>query len=406
MNTHPETQLPVYPTQIDLPPHARGRTALGMTAAAARGEFMLQQCSDCGAVQYPPRQACHRCLGAELPWQRQAQGAVLVSQTVLHHSNARYFRHRLPWHVGLARLDCGPTVMLHLPAPLPEAARLRVDMRLDRAGSAILIGLPEEEATEMKDSALMRELGCDPRGRTILVTDAQSLAGRAIVTALTQAGAARIWAGCPVIVDPLRQNAVAQAVRLDLRDVGSLRAAAAAIGEELDIVINTATLQAPARVANLMDRNDASAEMDINYFGLLRLAEVFSPLLRQRSSAQPQHMPAWVNLLSIGALASLPGQASYCASQAAAHCFSQGLRADLSGAGVRVMNLFPGPLEDDSPAQSPGIRVAPAVLARALLQGLRSGLEDVYPGELAQDWVSRWRADPKVFEREVNRPPG
>ena len=59
----PRRKNPVLRTrQMNLPPWARGRTALGMTAAAAEGRFELQVCKRCQAVQYPPRDACHRCL--------------------------------------------------------------------------------------------------------------------------------------------------------------------------------------------------------------------------------------------------------------------------------------------------------------------------------------------------------
>ena len=55
----------VSPTR---PPEMRSRAALGLTAAAAEGRFQLQQCADCGAVQYPPRDACSSCLSPDLPW--------------------------------------------------------------------------------------------------------------------------------------------------------------------------------------------------------------------------------------------------------------------------------------------------------------------------------------------------
>ena len=38
--------------RMNLPPAARGRIALGITAAAAEGRFELQVCADCGTVQY------------------------------------------------------------------------------------------------------------------------------------------------------------------------------------------------------------------------------------------------------------------------------------------------------------------------------------------------------------------
>ena len=68
----PKRKNPVLRTpQMNLPPGARGRVALGITAAAAEGRFVLQTCEDCGAVQYPPREVCLKCLSARLRWREQ-----------------------------------------------------------------------------------------------------------------------------------------------------------------------------------------------------------------------------------------------------------------------------------------------------------------------------------------------
>ena len=94
---------------MNLPPWARGRVALGITAAAAEGRFELQACEDCGTVQYPPREACHRCLSPRLQWRSaERRGASCSASTTLHHSNDLFFRERLPWRLGLVHLDAGP----------------------------------------------------------------------------------------------------------------------------------------------------------------------------------------------------------------------------------------------------------------------------------------------------------
>jgi hypothetical protein len=55
----PKRKNPILRTRLPtLPPAARSRVALGLTAAAALGRFELQQCRECGMVQYPPREAC------------------------------------------------------------------------------------------------------------------------------------------------------------------------------------------------------------------------------------------------------------------------------------------------------------------------------------------------------------
>ena len=70
-------------------------------------------------------------------------------------------------------------------------------------------------------------------------------------------------------------------------------------------------------------------------------------------------------------------------------------------AGIRVVNVFPGPIDDEWNQLMPPPKVAPAALASAIVKALRDGVEDVYPGDVAQEWLARWRDNPKVLEREL-----
>ena len=145
----------------------------------------------------------------------------------------------------------------------------------------------------------------------------------------------------------------------------------------------------------------AQLEMDVNYFGLLRLAQAFAPVLKARAADQPTNAIAWVNVLSIFALANYPPHGTYSASKAAAFSLSQDLRAELRPAGVRVINLFPGPIDDDWDQLEMPPKLAPAALASAVVQALKGSIEDVYPGDVAQDWVARYLDNPKALEREA-----
>src|SRR5688572_28697822 len=118
----PKRKNPILRTRMPvLPPGGRSRIGLGLTAAAARGSFELQVCRDCGALQYPPREACHRCVSPRLKWTPQPGHGELLSETVLHHSNDLFYRERLPWRLGLARLDDAPTLMVHVHGDVPQA---------------------------------------------------------------------------------------------------------------------------------------------------------------------------------------------------------------------------------------------------------------------------------------------
>ena len=400
--------------QLTLPPTQRGRVALGLTAAAAEGRFALQVCAHCGAVQYPPREACHVCLSADLPWRDQSGAGTLLTATTLHHSNDPYFRDRLPWRLGMVQLDVGPSVMSHLhpDVPLPQHAddqvRVRIVTRLDRSGKAVLVALPEQETPHMADAPLLREMGSDPRYRKVLVTDGKSATGRALIQAMLAAGADRIWAG---VAEPWKDTAALHAlaqrhpeitlVPLDLGQERSVNELAGQLGGKVDILVNNAEVHRTFGISTRRGVDVARLEMEINYFGLLRLAQAFGPALRGRAADGPAHATAWVNVLSIFALANWPAQGTFSASKAAAHSLAQALRAELRASGIHVLNAYPGPLDDDWNQPMPPPKLAPAALASAIVKALCDGVEDIHPGDVAQDWLARWRDNPKVLEREL-----
>jgi len=413
-STRPRRKNPVLRTrQINLPPGARSRVALGLTAAAAMGRFELQQCADCGAVLYPPREACAQCASVRLRWRAQSGAGWLIAGTTLHHSNDLFFRERLPWRLGLVKLDAGPTLMVHLhrdvEVPRDGAqAPVRVTARLDRAGQAVLIATTSEDGQAMADDPILREMSNDPRQRKVLVTDGMTALGQALVRAFAQAGAELIWVGH---AEPWKQHGSGLAslaalpavtlVPLDLTDGRSVQALAGEIGGKVDIVVNSAEVHRTFGIAARRGTDVAKLEMEVNYFGALRLAQAFGPALAGRSADGSANACAWVNLLSIYALANFPPHGTYSASKAAAHSLAQCQRAELRAAGIRVINLFPGPIDDDWNQNLPPPKLAPAALAAAVIKALRDGVEDVYPGDVAQEWFERWRDDPKVLEREL-----
>ena len=406
----PKRKNPVLRTrQMNLPPAGRSRVALGLTAAAAMGRFELQRCDDCGTVSYPPREACPRCASVRLRWQAQDGKGSLLSSTMLHHSNDLFFRERLPWPLGLVQLDAGPTLMVHMHAGVgAPPQRVQVGARLDRAGQAVLIAFPIEESQDMADDPKLREFTCDPRGRKVLVADGMTGVGQAIVEALAKAGAEAIWVGH---AEPWKRHgsglervmAVRQAtlVPLDLSDGRSVNELAGEIGAKVDIVINNAEVHRTHGIASRRGTDVAKLEMEVNYFGALRLAQAFGPALKGRSADGAANASAWVNLLSIYALANFPPHGTYSASKAAALSLAQCQRAELRGAGVRVINLFPGPIDDEWNQNMLPPKLAPAALAGTIVKALRDGVEDVYPGDVAQEWFERWRENPKVLEREL-----
>ena len=182
----------VVPT---LPPLGRSRAALGLTVAAADGRFALQHCAECGAVQYPPRDACANCLSGTLVWRDTETGGKLIAETRIHASPDPYFRERLPWRMGTVKLDAGPVALVHLHGDVARGDRVRLSLHLDKASQGVIVALPTERTDAMEDDPLMRSLTANPRYRRILVTDARAPVTLPLIHALQKAGASHVFVG-------------------------------------------------------------------------------------------------------------------------------------------------------------------------------------------------------------------
>jgi uncharacterized OB-fold protein len=114
-----------------------------MGVHAKAGELALQRCIACGAAQYPPRELCWRCLGDALEWQaRDREPGEVLATTALHHSHDVRFRLRLPLHVGLIRLDAGPTVVCFLADGCAAGTRVVLSADVDDANSPVMKATP------------------------------------------------------------------------------------------------------------------------------------------------------------------------------------------------------------------------------------------------------------------------
>ena len=405
--TPPPKKNPQRRTRVPtLPPAMRSRAALGLTAAAAEGRFALQHCADCGAVQYPPRDACCKCLSVDLHWQDTDQSARVLAETRIHASPDPYFRERLPWRMGSVQLAAGPVAVCHLHGDVGRGDTVKMALKLDKAGQGVLIALPSKRTPHMEDDPAFRALTAHPKHRRILVTDARATVALPLVQALLQAGAGTVFVGEPEDWrrwperDQLAALEGVEILPLDVTDARSVDRLAGEIGGKTDILINTARFIRPGGVLG-QDTVFARDEMEVNVLGLMRLAQAFGPAMASRTEDGTNSATAFVNLLSAYALVPDPAFGSFGASQAAARSLCQTLRGEFRACGLRVMTVYAGPTDDAWHQPLPPPKVAPKALARAVVDGLCDGLEDVYCGDVARDMAERWKRDAKVLEREM-----
>ncbi|MEJ8567708.1 OB-fold domain-containing protein [Wenzhouxiangellaceae bacterium CH-27] len=366
-------------------------------------------CDRCKNFCYPAREICPDCWSAELRWVDVPGLGTLLSDSTMYGSINDYFATGLPWRVGTVQLDTGPTVLAHLHKETRVHERVQVIARTDISGQGVLAALPVNASPRNESSATpdaliqdrqLRSLTCDPKGRTVLISDARGELGSAIADALVKAGVKRIHGGGLLN----RANGM-QPAPLDLMDDGSVHALATKIGHNVDIVIHRVSLLQPGDIIgdsppNRPDISAAQEELAANLLTFLRLAKTFGPLLRDRPNHVSAPARAWINLISAHALAANSGFGTSAVSHSAAWALSRALRAEFAGTGVKVIDVLYGPLDEDVGRKPDPPGVTPGRVASTILHALQQGLELATAGVYAEETLSRYREDPLAIERE------
>jgi NAD(P)-dependent dehydrogenase (short-subunit alcohol dehydrogenase family) len=235
-------------------------------------------------------------------------------------------------------------------------------------------------------------------GAVALVSGANRGIGRCYVEALIARGAAKIYAGAR---DPGRiADLVAahpgkvEALRLDITKAADI-AAAARRCRDVTLLINNAGINNQAGFIAAADLAAARAEMETNYFGPLAMCRAFAPILGAQGGG------AIVNMLSIVARVNLPMYGSLSASKAAALSLTQGVRAELAKQGTLVVGVLPGAVDTEMERNFPPPKLPPADAARAALDAVEQGIEEVYPGDMAAGMSQGLAADPKAVEKDL-----
>jgi len=224
--------------------------------------------------------------------------------------------------------------------------------------------------------------------KTILVTGANRGIGQALVAEALSRGARRVYAGTRQPLDHLDRRVTP--LTLDVTDRAQIQAAAGQI-ESLDLLINNAGV---ALYDDLTDRAAVERSLAVNFFGMYDVTQAVLPLLTRSHGAI-------VNNVSLMALAPFPITPAYAISKAAAFNLSQSLRALLAGRGVRVHAALTGPTDTDMTRGFEIPKATPASVARAILDAVDNGEEEIFPDPMSAAIADGWRSGvAKELERQ------
>lgn len=237
-------------------------------------------------------------------------------------------------------------------------------------------------------------------GRTALVTGANRGIGRAIVEALLERGAAKVWAGTRR-ADALADLVAAHGRRVEPLVLDVTReadvAAAARRATDVALVVNNAgvALRANAPATDAEWLRVGRQELEVNLFGTFAVSQAFAPVLARQGGG------AIVNVISVAGLVNFPILLSYSASKAALHSLTQGLRVGLRGQGTQVFGVYPGPVDTEMAAGLPVPKTPPADVARAILDGLAAGTPDIFPDPMSRQFGDAFLKSPKALEEQL-----
>jgi NADP-dependent 3-hydroxy acid dehydrogenase YdfG len=179
-------------------------------------------------------------------------------------------------------------------------------------------------------------------GRTAVITGAGSGIGQAVARRLAAHG-------CPVALADWNESGLEETAasvggpvltrKLDVRDRQGLMAFAAEVSAwapaPLGVVFNNAGVTVLQGVADASPEDDQWV-FDVNFGGVANGVTAFLPILLEQRSG------VIVNTSSVFGLIGFPHQSAYCASKFAVRGYTESLRHELRGTGVRAATVHPG----------------------------------------------------------------
>jgi NAD(P)-dependent dehydrogenase (short-subunit alcohol dehydrogenase family) len=227
-----------------------------------------------------------------------------------------------------------------------------------------------------------------------LVTGANRGIGRALVEALVAANVPKVYAAARSVekLNGSSNNRRVVPLSVDVTDERSIAAIVKQAGDVTLLINNAGVLD----FGPVLDAPQQAFERNFgtNFYGVLAMSRAFTPVIERNGGG------AIVNILTLVALASMPGLGIYNASKAAAWSLTQSLRAGLSSRKIAVHGVFPGAVDTDMLAGVDMPKTSPADVAKAIVAGVSNGVEDIFPDPMSSSLYDAWRKDHKAVEKQ------
>jgi NAD(P)-dependent dehydrogenase (short-subunit alcohol dehydrogenase family) len=230
------------------------------------------------------------------------------------------------------------------------------------------------------------------QGATLLITGANRGIGLAFAREALARGARKVYAGARN-PDSVTLAGV-EAIALDVNDEAQV-AAAARHCADVTLVINNAGIATFGGFLAEGGIESARRQMETNFFGPLRVAQAFAPILAANGGG------AMLNVLSVASWINSPMLSVYGASKSAAWALTNGLRNDLRAQGTQVLGLHMGFVDTDLTQGIEMPKTSPDHVVRLAFDALEAGAEEILGDELTQQVKRGLSVEPGIYLRDI-----
>jgi NAD(P)-dependent dehydrogenase (short-subunit alcohol dehydrogenase family) len=225
-------------------------------------------------------------------------------------------------------------------------------------------------------------------GSVAVVTGGQRGIGKALVDELLECGAAKVYATARVPQPSERSRVLS--VALEVTDADSV-AVLAQTAHDATIVINNAGIMAAGALIS-SDLDDIRAVFETNYFGALRIARAFAPILARNGGG------ALVDIHSV--LSWLAGSGAYGDSKAALWSATNSLRIELEPQNTLVTGVHLAYTDTDMVKDVQAPKNDPNDVAKQIVDAIEHGDTEVLADDITRNFKAALSGPVEYLRRD------